>query len=81
MLQEAYNYVTRVQLEEKDDGAKFSLRISKDIHLCRNVFRKADVVNYFLYGFKPAVRELLAQNLMTMAPSPCPSMDAHVNHV
>lgn len=69
VLQEAYNSVTRAGQREGEDEAKFAVRLSSSSRLCRHVFRKADVVNYYLCGLKPSVRELVAQHVRMMSPA------------
>jgi len=66
VLQEAYNSVTRGNQKDGEDEAAFATRLSKSSRLCRHVFRKADVVNYFVCGLKPSVREMVAQHVRMM---------------
>lgn len=62
VLHAAYNAVTRCAEKEGEDEANFATRLAKSRTRYRHVLRKADVVNYFVCGMKPSVREVVSQH-------------------
>lgn len=48
---------------EGEDEASFASSILKSRRTCGNVFCKADVVKYYVFGLKDTVREIVAQKV------------------
>lgn len=69
VLQGSYNAVTRAEQREGEDEERFEVRLSTSSRFYSHVFRKADVVNYYLCGLKPSVCELVAQHVRMMSPA------------
>lgn len=62
-LQTGYKAVTQAEPELSEDQSQVCGLLSKASSLCRHVFRQANVVNYFVCRFTPAVQELVAQHV------------------
>lgn len=59
VLQDVYNYFIGSQQEEGDDEAILSMRVLKVRGSCRHILRKVHVVNYFIFGLHPSIRDFM----------------------
>lgn len=51
-----------LQIEGEDD-ISFSVRLLKSSRLCGHIFRRADIVSYYVCGLKPSAREMVAKQV------------------
>lgn len=66
VLRKAHDAVSRAGQRNGEDEAEFAERISKAARLCRHVFRKEELINYYVQGFRTAVREMVSQHVRQM---------------
>lgn len=66
VLREAHNKVARVEKSDREDEVIFAERISKAVRLCRHVFSKDGLINYYSQGFRRAVREIVSHQVRQM---------------
>lgn len=60
VLQAAQNEVKRAQGGRSEDETTYPASISKDSRLCRHVFRKNNIVNFYVSRLPPSVSEVVA---------------------
>lgn len=66
ILQVAYNNVTRAQQRPDEYEAAFVVHLRNGIRRCQQVFRKSDVINFYVPGLKTSVRLLVEQHVRMM---------------
>lgn len=66
VIQDVYKYISEHIKERNIMKQSSPLRFSKDICLLLHVFRKSEVLNYFISVLKPAVRDLVFQHVQIM---------------
>lgn len=76
VLRSAYDAVARAEQMDEEDEAQFADRVSKASRLCRHVFGRHELVNYYVQGLNTAVREVVAQQVRQMGTEDQASLSA-----
>lgn len=66
VLKRAQDAVSGAEQSDREIESKFVERVSKAARLCCHVSSKGELVNYYVQGLRPAIREILAQQVRWM---------------
>lgn len=61
VLRKSHYEVARSTYSDREDEAMFAERLLWAARLCRNVFTKDEIVNFYVQGLRTAVRESVSQ--------------------
>lgn len=63
VLKETHEKLNRAYQEEGEDEDAFGVRIMKTYHRCRHVFTSIELVNMYIRGLMPEIRDTVIQQL------------------